>query len=315
MARYHIPGVAIAVVDASGPRLVRGFGHTDTSRRVPVDPTTVFEAASLGKPLFAYAVIERARQPGFDLDTPVQTYLQAAIAADPRATQITARNLLNHTSGIVYLESKDRRAIASVPGSMWAYSGLGYSVLQDALERVNGTSIDAWIRGTLATSLAMSRTGYLGPVTRSATFALGHARRSNALPPSSWPRASAASSLHTSASDYGRFLSHILAELTNGTASATAALMLMPHVAVDPSLDLSWGLGWAVARARDDTLFLHWGSNPGFKSLAVGSVRQGLGFVVLTNGDHGLELATALVPLVFGVDYPFLEFFMLHPDD
>jgi len=40
-----------------------------------------------------------------------------------------------------------------------------------------------------------------------------------------------------------------------------------------------------------------------------------LGIVVLTNGDNGLELATRLVPAVFGTAYPFLQFPMLHPDD
>ena len=87
------------------------------------------------------------------------------------------------------------------------------------------------------------------------------------------------------------------------------------RIEVDRALSLSWGLGWALASSGRERLFLHWGSNPGYKALAVGSIDRSMALVVLTNGDNGLELATALVPKAFGREYPFLRFNMLHPDD
>lgn len=314
MERYRVPGVAIAVVDADGPVHMAAYGYTNASQSARVRNTTVFEAASLGKPLFAYAILHYEAERPFDPNTPVAKYSGAPFVDDPEGSTITGRQLLSHSSGLIFSEAEGKRLVAFPPGSRWQYSGLGFVVLQSALEEYWGQSLEELLRRAVTGPLGMKATSYLPPMQGSATLASGHDREGHELPPARWAAASAASSLHTSALDYGRFLSTVLAELLSGIDGRTAR-MIEPQVEVDDALDLWWGLGWAVADNESDTVFLQWGSNPGFKSLALGSLREKLGMVVLTNGDNGLEIATTLVPIVFGHDYPFLNFYMLHPDD
>jgi hypothetical protein len=91
--------------------------------------------------------------------------------------------------------------------------------------------------------------------------------------------------------------------------------MLRPRIDVDVPRGLAWGLGWGLARQGNESFFLHWGSNPGFKSLVLASVDRQRAMVVLTNSDNGLELATDLAEDVFGQKYDFLDFYIPHPDD
>ena len=314
MERYQVPGVAIAVVDADGPVHTAAYGHTDESKSRRIQDTTVFEGASLGKPLFAYAILHYRADRPFDPSRPVAEYLRSPIVSAPEGATIIGRHFLSHSSGLAFSEAEGRRYLAFSPGSQWQYSGLGFAVLQQAVEELWSVSLQELVYQAVTGPLEMASTSYLPPQQGSETLASGHDRQGNQLPPTAWPSSSAASSLHTNARDYGRFLSAMLAALLSG-GDSRAARMVEAQVEVDDALHLSWGLGWAVAQEASDTVFLHWGSNPGYKSLVLGSLQQELGLVVLTNGDNGLEIATALVPIVFGHKYSFLDFYMLHPDD
>lgn len=314
MERHHVPGLAVAIVDAEGAILIAGYGHADASGSERVDGSTVFEAASLGKALFAHGILHAQAGPPFDPDTRISDLLQAPIVDDPKGATITGRQLLSHSSGLAFSESEGRRHLAFPPGTQWQYSGLGFHVLQQAAETLWDAPLQRLMHDALLGPLGMDATSYLPSRHATQARASGHDRQGDPLPPSTWTTASASSSLHTSARDYGRFLSAVLAELRS-RPDGQAARMLQPQIEVDGARRLHWGLGWAVAREHSDTVFLHWGSNPGFKSLAVGSLQQQTAMVVLTNGDNGLEIATALIPIVFGHAYPFLDFYMLHPDD
>lgn len=203
---------------------------------------------------------------------------------------------------------------ATPPGSTWRYSGLGFVLLQEALERTSRQSIDALLEQAVTGPLHMSSTSFSD--SGGMTIAKGHDRLGRERSPAAGTPPNAASSLRTSVVDYARFVERMFADLAGGPGASTAGrLMVQPRVQVDAALGLSWGLGWGLAKAESETLFLQWGSNPGYKSLVVASIDRLKALVVLTNGDNGLELATGLVPAVFGREYPFLQFYMLHPDD
>jgi CubicO group peptidase (beta-lactamase class C family) len=315
MEKYGVPGVSIARLEQGRLQAVQGFGFIDDTRTNQVQAnTTVFEAASLGKPLFAYAVVQSAEAGQINLSAPVQDYLGSQIVADPSGRNITATHLLSHSSGLAL--ATGQRILGAPPGSGWQYSGLGYSVLQHAMERVSRSSLDEFMRGALFEPLEMHNTVFKWTPDGSTRLAVGHDRMGTARPPSKLTSPSAASSLRTTVVDYARFMERMFIDLSApSNSSAVGQRMLQPVVDVDPALGLSWGLGWAVASQDGEELFLHWGSNPGYRSLVVGSVNRGLGLVVLTNGDNGLELAASLVPAVFGNQYSFLRFKMLHPNE
>ncbi len=95
-----VPGLVAAVVRDGGIDWLRGFGTTAVGSEQKVDQETVFAAASLTKPVFAYAVMKLADAGRIELDRPLAEYLAYQdIADDERARKITARMVLSHSTG------------------------------------------------------------------------------------------------------------------------------------------------------------------------------------------------------------------------
>jgi CubicO group peptidase (beta-lactamase class C family) len=315
MQRFHVPGVAIALVDSNGPLLIANYGHLNESESKQINENTVFEAASLGKPLFGYTVITQLDNKVFNIDTPIVSILKEPFVKDPLGTKITTRHFLSHSSGLIFSKTDEQRHVTEQPGSKWKYSGLGFYVLQETLEKLKEMPLEIIMQQFVFNNLQMKNSSYLSLRKESQPMATGHDREGQQITKIEWPEANAASSLNTTTTDYGKFLSHTLAELQEVKLKTASKLMVEPQINVDSFASLYWGLGWAVATAKNDTLFFQWGSNPGFKSLALGSINQGKALIVLTNGDNGLEVATSIAPIIFGYKYPFLDFYMMHPDD
>src|SRR5215210_7961178 len=124
-----VPGLALAVVD--GKRVWRrGFGDAIEESAQPVSDETVFEAASLGKPLFAYAVLRLVDAGVLDLDRPLYDYLPSPEADTPRMRRVTARHVLTHTSGLPnWRHTAGPLAPETEPGETYAYSGEGFFYL------------------------------------------------------------------------------------------------------------------------------------------------------------------------------------------
>ena len=94
-----VPGLALATVDDGGI-VSKSSGRATLQPPRGLGDGTVFEAASLGKPLFAYAVLKLVDAGVLDLDRPLHEYLASAEAVTPRMRRVTARHVLTHTSGL-----------------------------------------------------------------------------------------------------------------------------------------------------------------------------------------------------------------------
>ncbi|NHZ93055.1 serine hydrolase [Massilia sp. CCM 8733] len=297
--RHHVCAVAVAVIKN------RQLASIDTATAclpaATLAPDSVFQAASLSKPVFAYAVLKLVAQGKLDLDAPVMTYLPQGYrhqrdllraepsdpVSDPRLAAITVRMVLNHTSGLPNWTSGTLR-VGTVPGTTWDYSGEGYVLLQRAVEAVTGLPLDQFMSAQVFQPLAMNHSDYawnerVAKHLLPGTKANGAPREAMTL-----TNPNAAFSLLTSAADYGKFMVALLAD--DALLKQVTAL----PVAVDPALGLSWGLGWGIERGQDDSAIWQWGNNTGYRAFAIASVRSGDGFVMLTNSENGLELAQPL---------------------
>ncbi len=95
-----VPGLSIALVRDSQVLWQRGFGVKNAETKEAVVDNTIFEAASLSKPVFAYGVLKLVESNRLDLDAPLSKYLaQPYIENDERLNLITARRVLSHTTG------------------------------------------------------------------------------------------------------------------------------------------------------------------------------------------------------------------------
>jgi CubicO group peptidase (beta-lactamase class C family) len=312
LAAAHVPGLSIALIRDARVAWSRGFGVTDAVSKAPVGTETRFEAGSVSKTVFAYAVMKLAEKGVLDLDTPLTKYISERwITDDPRFDLITARHVLSHTSGLPnWRSNKEPLRIHFAPGSRWQYSGEGYSYLQLVVAHLTGrvhaescetlfdgarvcaTDIDAYLKTNLLRPFGMSSSGYVWDVP-SAHTAGAHDRggkptnRPGATPIMA-ARYGAAGGLSTTATEYAKFLIEVLDPKPSDAFRLTRSSrdeMIRPQVKVDESS--SWALGWQIRHQQNENLLSHGGDNPGFKALVLASVPRQTGYVILTNGDNG----------------------------
>jgi CubicO group peptidase (beta-lactamase class C family) len=288
--RAGVPGVAVALVERSEVAWSDGFGvcRGDSGGRIGAE--TVFAVASLSKPPFAHLVVRLAERGVLDLDTPLaELYPEPydAYGLDPQAPelkQITARHVLSHTSGLGTWQ-EDMGRIGFAPGSRWHYSGEGYVYLQAVVEHLTGSPLEQVAEAEVFRPLGMRSTGYLWERAPTSAGTCSFEGRE-------FSKAFAAFSLHTTASDYARFVVDTL-------ESAVGGMLLAPQVTIDDSL--GWGLGWGLA----GDIVWHWGEMDYFSCVAVASRARRRALVCLTNGDKGLAACAEILEDTLGADFAY----------
>ena len=158
-----MPAVSIAIVRDGRLAWQRAFGVKDTATNEPVDVNTSFAACSDTKPVFAYGVLKLCEKGVLNLDTPLTKYTSLRTTADPRIELITARHVLNHTTGFPNWRQGPDLPIEFTPGSKNQYSGEGFSYLQSVVVEITGKSFEDFMHNDILKPLGMtSSPGQLG---------------------------------------------------------------------------------------------------------------------------------------------------------
>jgi len=300
-----VPGMAAAFVDAGRLREIACCGYRGADAPEAIDENTVFAAASLTKPVFAHAVLQLVDRGRLALDTPLGEYLPNYLPRDPRASTITARHALSHSGGFPNWRSADFPLRTYFqPGAQFSYSGEGYFYLQQAIERVAGQKIHVLVDELVFRPFGMTRSGLIWDFRFDGNHAYPHdafGRPALGYKPG---EANAAWSLQTTAGDFARFLTAVLAGARLTAASAAAwlrpqidvrhagAQCLRPNEApVDTGV--AWGLGWGLEPELGS--FFQWGDNGTFHAFATGSTVEGRAVAIFTNGASGLSVMPKLV--------------------
>jgi CubicO group peptidase (beta-lactamase class C family) len=337
-----VPGAAVTIV-AGDTITTRGFGVTRAQDGEPVTGDTIFEAASLSKPVFAYLVHALVTESKLDLDRPLGDYVPLPNPADTLARTITARHVLSHTSGWRnWRFNRDQQLTADfTPGSRWSYSGEGYYFLQRVVEHVTGQGMLRLTQERIFDSLGMRHSSYMWRADLDAHRASPHSNR--AVPRDSFgaplgrdftaAMAKAGRSIaEWRHEDAERLLPTIRADapvlpnwlLPNAAASLLTTandygiflrhlwnspmLARMTTPAIKMNEALSWGLGVGLETpgANGQTAFWHWGDNPGFKNFVVGDAATNHAVLVFTNGDNGRAIYERVVRRTRGDEPAFL---------
>ena len=308
MKQADVPGLSIAVIRRRKVSWHGNFGVKSRKSSIPVDDTTVFEAASLSKPVFAYAVLKLVEQGRIGLDTPLTRYLpKPYIENDPRLEKITARVVLSHRTGFPNWRGDDNRlTIHFTPGERFSYSGEGFIYLQRAVEQIEGKPLNDVMNTLVFTPLGMTSSSYVWRPDFDELTATGH--DSEGIPQDLWKpkEAGAASTLNTTARDYALFVAAIVNGV--GLKPATFHEMETPQIAVDPectnctertpkelSKAIFWGLGWGIQKNGRETSLWHWGDNGSFKCFVVANPARQSAVLLFTNSENGLAIAPAIV--------------------
>jgi CubicO group peptidase (beta-lactamase class C family) len=315
MHSVRVPGLAHFATDR-GSSEAGTLGVRSTETRAPVDDGTLFEAASLSKPIVACTTLRLIDAGKLDLDEPLSNIVGPLVADDVRASSITARHVLSHTTGLPNWRRNGvpLRTYFS-PGSRFSYSGEGFVFLQAVIERVTGEPLEAVVERLVFTPLEMRRSSFVWRDSFDGNAAFGHHVDGSIEPKFQPKRANAAFSLHTTAVDYGRFVAAVMEGAL--LKEATASLWLRPQsyppfggvedLGGTPSgsaLDIAWGLGWGLE--PEGSAFFHWGSNPGATAFVFGIPETRTAMTVFLNSDTGLDMVPRLIADKFPGPHPSL---------
>jgi len=319
-----VPGLSVALVQKGELVWHRGFGVKNSQTKEPVGANTTFEAASLSKPVFAYAVLKLVDAGKMNLDTPLTKYLPGNYDVGDDAQQvrmlgqITARHVLSHTPGFPnWRRPGGPLTIHFTPGERFSYSGEGFVYLSKVVEHITGEKFNDFMKKTVFDPLEMSDSSYIWRDSYDAQHAFRHTAAGMPAGQNKSFDYNAAASLHTTAQDYGRFISAILQG--KGLKKETAKLMLTPQIKLSESgtnniarapeklsPTLAWGLGWGLQTTADGLAFWHWGDNGNAKAYVVAYEKQKLGIVIFTNSANGLGIIPEIINEAISGDQPAL---------
>jgi CubicO group peptidase (beta-lactamase class C family) len=314
MAELHVPAVSIAVVHDGKIAWAHAFGVTKLGGR-PATPHTLFQAASISKPITALAVLHLAQLGKVDLDADVNGYLKSWKLPSNEFTArhpVTLRELLTHTAGITvhgfpgYAANEPLPTLVQVlngvapsntapirvdtiPGTGWRYSGGGYVIVQQVLEDVTGRPFYRLMNDTVLAPIGMKDSTFEQPLAEGRMKDVAVPYRSNGTPVKGgshvYPERAPAG-LWTTPSDLARYIievQHALSGESNRVlTSAMTNEMLTP-------VSNAQGLGPRAAGTSPHRYFQHSGANEGYQCLLIG-YEDGNGMVIMTNGDNGGSL-------------------------
>jgi CubicO group peptidase (beta-lactamase class C family) len=287
----HVPGLSMAIIGERHATALTVVGVRNAIDRTAVDQQTIFAAASLSKPLFAYAVLQLVDAGKLALDTPLSLHVPDYVADDPRAAAVTVRHVLSHTSGLPNWRSVDFPLKTHFPpGERFSYSGEGFVWLQRVVEAVTGESVNTTLRRLIFEPLGMHRSSYTWQSAFEANYADPH--DAEVAPGTKTKPFVPNTALQTTGDDFARFLDAVLSGA--GLRRDTARLWLEPQVHLH-DVQIAWGLGWGL-ETKSGTFF-QWGDydHGRFKAFAMGSMQQRRATVVLSNGFHGMAIMPELI--------------------
>ncbi|RRB12955.1 class A beta-lactamase-related serine hydrolase [Larkinella knui] len=318
MDSARVPGLSLVWIQKGQVSYRKAYGFTKADSTQQVDSNTVFEAASLTKPLFAYAVLQLVDEGRLDLDKPLFEYLPYPdVADDERYTKITARLVLSHRTGFPNWR-KNRRSseltLLRSPGERFGYSGEGFVYLQKVVEKITGEPIQAFMENRVLKPLGMTHSSFIWQPAFTANYAQPHNESGEVGQKYQPAQANMAYSLHTTAPDYARFFLAIFN--ATGLKPATVDQMLSPQSQLPTRFSGSdtlaagsyWGLGIGLEQTPGETYFWHWGDNGAFKCFIMANRTRKDAVVYFANGSNGLDFADEIVRLTVGGQHPAFPF-------
>ncbi len=324
MAELRVPGVSVAVVDHGAIVWARGYGVADAQNGGAVTSDTLFQAASVSKPVAAMGALRLVGEGKLALDQDVNTILRGwklPIGPEANGRPVTLRMLLSHSGGVTvhgfrgYAQGEPVPSLLDVlngqrpansapirvdspPGEKHRYSGGGFVVVQAMMIDVTGAPFDAVMQQEVLGPLGMMHSTYTQPlpVALWSTAATGH-RESGEPLRGRWfthPEMAPAG-LWTTPSDLARVLLEVMA----ASAGAPSRVLSQPLANLMMTRQSgSAGLGFMLAGHDDRLRFSHGGSNQGFRCGVEGVLRTGQGAVVMTNGDGGGKVAGDVIAAI-----------------
>jgi len=316
--RNHIPGLAIAIVADGKICWQKAYGLADVENAVPAETSTVFRIASVTKPLTASAALLLAERGKLDLDAPVQTYAPSFPA---KAQTITPRQLLGHLGGIrnykagegertthydslaTALEIFKDDPLVNEPGTGFAYTTFGYTLLGVVIEGASGSRFMDYMRANVFEPAGMTHTQADDPSVIVPKRARGYSPKVYGKFDGQWRNATLmdpsyklpAGGMLSTVGDLARFA---IALQSGALLKRTSLELAFQSQKTRAGAETGYGYGWFIGKrkeSRPGKVVEHGGVQPGCSSELWMLPEKRFAVVTLTNLEGGGRLG--LIPL------------------
>ena len=325
MQETKTPGVSIAFFEDGRIRWTKTYGLADVASGRPVTSRTLFQAASVTKPVTAMAALLLVQDGRLSLDEDVNARLRAwKVPASPFTAKrkVTLRGLLGHTSGLGVhgfggyapgaalpdtIQILNGRPPAnspavvseSIPGERWTYSGGGYVVVQLLMTEATHEDFSALMRELVLAPAHMANSTFAQPLPRSMSEKAATGYLADGEPllggRNIYPELGPAG-LWTTPSDLARFaisLQDAYAGVSTAVPNKAAARAMLT------SQMSNFGLGLYLNPPGEPAGFEHAGNNLGFHAeMRAFTGRRRQGVVIMANGDGGRVLIPEILRAV-----------------
>jgi len=300
LSEKKVPALGLGIIEKGKLKQVKVYGEIAKGKLAP--DNTIFNVASLTKPVTAIVALKLVSLGKWNLDEPLYKYwTDPDIANDPRNKKLTTRIVLSHQTGFPnwrWLSESKKLEFQFDPGTSYQYSGEGFEYLKKAMEIKFQKSLPQLATELIFKPLQMRDTRFVWDKnTDSSRFAIGYDRNGKPYKINKDKAASAADDLLTTITDYGKFLVSVMD--SEGLTKKVFDDMVSNQVA--STRGKHFGLGFEIYDLGNGEYALsHGGSDEGVRAIIFILPKTKQGLLIFTNSDAGGSLYERLVKYWLG---------------
>jgi CubicO group peptidase (beta-lactamase class C family) len=284
--------------------------YGEQSAGVPASTSTLYNIASMTKPISAEVILRLASRGKLSLDEPMYlSWTDPDIANDERRKLLTPRLALSHQTGFPNWRSETggKLTFKRAPGTAYGYSGEGLEYVARFAEKKTGQPFEALAQRMVFEPYRMTSSAYTTRKWFKGRIAVPSDGNGKWLKPVLVDKFSAANMVYSTPSDYSRFLIGVM----NGTGltraiQAERSKMQVNHdfkpcttaSAIGCPDEVGFGLGWEVIKVKDKTFWMHTGRDPGVFTVGLFDPVARTGTIIFTNSENGAEVVVPLLHLL-----------------
>jgi CubicO group peptidase (beta-lactamase class C family) len=321
MRKRQISGLSLAIIEDGKIVKAQGYGTTEKGGQTPVTARTLFQAGSISKPVSALGALRLVEQGKLALDDDVNTKLVTWKVPENEFTKdkkVTLRGLLSHTAGLTvhgfpgYATDEPRPTVVQIldgakpantspirvdflPGSLWRYSGGGYTIMQQLVIDLTGKPFSQFMQESVLGPLDMKESTFEQPLPNDKAKLTATGHTGNRKPVKGkwhiYPEMAAAG-LWTTPSDLARFAIGVQEALAGKSGKTLSPAMARQMLTEQKN---SYGLGVGVEGSGTALRFGHGGRDEGFDARLLAYAETGQGAVIMINANDNSQMVSRIL--------------------
>ncbi len=293
----NIPVLGLGVIENGALQKVEVFGDIAKDKKAPYN--TIFNVASVTKPVTAIVALKLTSQDKWDLDEPLANYwVDPDIKNNPNTKLLTTRYVLSHQTGFPNWRRNKKLNFMFTPGTKYSYSGEGFEYLRKALESKFNKNLDEQAKELIFEPLGMKDTQFVwNENIDESRVAAGFDKDGNPYKTYKRQIPNGADDLLTTIQDYATFLISVM----EGQGLSQTIYQDMQSNQVVVGDRRHYGLGFLKYSFKDGNYAIsHGGSDNGVKAFTIIFPKTKQGLLIFTNADNGYKVYEKLLTQYLG---------------